>query len=455
MRDSWGKSTIGELCDQGQALIQTGPFGSQLHAHDYEPIGVPVVPTEAIGRRRLRTEGLPKVSTATAERLSRHKLKEGDILFARRGVQATGLSAIVEKEHEGWLCGTGAILLRLNSPDVDAEFLSFALSSETSTAWLKSHAVGAVMPNLNEGVIRRFPLLLPPIAEQQSIAHILGALDDKIELNRRMNETLEATARALFKSWFVDFDPVRAKAEKRQPAGMEAETAALFPSSFEDSPLGLIPRSWTHKRMSDFLQLEKGLSYKGDFLSQDGMPMINLGCFISSGRFSIENLKFYRGDFRDRHIVRTGDIVIANTDITQKREVLGSPAIIPPFENQYKFLFTHHVFAVRINPDYEHLKLILFFSLLQPSFRERAVGFATGTTVLALPKDAVLNHALVLPDANLVNAFNDKVEPLLALSYQNIEQSRTLAALRDALLPKLLSGEIRVREAEREVEQVA
>jgi type I restriction enzyme S subunit len=100
------------------------------------------------------------------------------------------------------------------------------------------------------------------------------------------------------------------------------------------------------------------------------------------------------------------------------------------------------------------LKLLLFFSLLQPNFRERAVGFATGTTVLALPKDAVLNHAVILPNAKLVNVFNNKVESLLKLTSQNIKQSRTLAELRDALLPKLLSGEIRVREAEREVEQV-
>lgn len=452
--DNWSKATIGDLCDQGEALIQTGPFGSQLHAHDYEPIGIPVIPTEAIGRRRLHTEGIPKVSANTVQRLSRHKLKEGDILFARRGVQATGLSAIVEKGHEGWLCGTGAILLRLNSTDIDAKFLSFALSSEASTAWLKAHAVGAVMPNLNEGVIRRFPLLLPPIKEQQSIAHILGTLDDKIELNRRMNETLEAMARALFKSWFVDFDPVRAKAENRQPAGMNADTAALFPSSFDESPLGAIPKGWTREQMSALAQLEKGISYKGDFLSEDGMPMINLGCFIGSGKFSIDRLKFYKGDFKERHIVCSGDIVVANTDITQKSEVLGSPAIIPPFRNQNKFIFTHHVFAIRINLSHEHLRLIMFFSLLQPHFRERAVGFATGTTVLALPKDAILNHSIVLPNIKLINVFNDKIEPLLALTYKSIEQSHTLALLRDALLPKLLSGEIRVREAEREVEQV-
>jgi type I restriction enzyme, S subunit len=423
MVDSWSKSTIGDLCDEGQALIQTGPFGSQLHAHDYEPIGVPVVPTEAIGRRRLRTEGLPKVSTATAERLSRHKLKEGDILFARRGVQATGLSAIVEKEHEGWLCGTGAILLRLSSPDVDAEFLSFALSSEVSMAWLKSHAVGAVMPNLNEGVISRFPLLLPSIAEQQAIAHILGTLDDKIELNRRMNETLEAMARALFKSWFVDFDPVRAKAEKRQPAGMDTETAALFPSSFEESPLGLVPKGWSVKKFGEFTErIPVGKKFEQKTVQQTGkVPVLDQG---KSGVIGFHN---------------EGPGVVASSD---------SPVIV----------FANHTC---------YMRLVMFpFSAIQNVLPFIGKGVNTmwafhateGKIVFSEYKghwpDFVIQEAAV-PSNALTEIFARYVSPLLKARFNNEEQSRTLAALRDALLPKLLSGAIRVREADREVEQVA
>src|SRR5438128_9463521 len=126
MNNGWNDTTLGALCDDGMARIQTGPFGSQLHSYEYEPAGVPVVPTEAIGRRLIREGSVPCVSQQTAERLSRHKLKRGDILFARRGVQATGLSAIIERKQEGWLCGTGAILLRLETADVDPTFVSFA-----------------------------------------------------------------------------------------------------------------------------------------------------------------------------------------------------------------------------------------------------------------------------------------------------------------------------------------
>ena len=115
MHNGWLKTTLGELCDRGQAMIQTGPFGSQLHSHDYQPQGVPVVPTEAIGRRRIRDDAIPRVSEAVVNRLARHKLRAGDIVFARRGAQATGLSALVESKHEGWLCGTGAILMRIET----------------------------------------------------------------------------------------------------------------------------------------------------------------------------------------------------------------------------------------------------------------------------------------------------------------------------------------------------
>lgn len=440
MADSWSRPTIGDLCDQGEALIQTGPFGSQLHAHDYEPVGVPVVPTEAIGQRRLRTEGLPKVSTATAERLSRHKLKESDILFARRGVQATGLSAIVEKEHEGWLCGTGAILLRLNSPDVDAEFLSFALSSEASTAWLKSHAVGAVMPNLNEGVIRRFPLLLPPIAEQQAIAHILGTLDDKIELNRRMNETLEAIACALFKSWFVDFDPVRAKAEKRQPAGMDAETAALFPSSFEEAPFGIIPQGWLMTPLPQVIEvnprrsLAKGQS--APYVDMQNMPTRGHRVRSWMNRPFGSGTKFLNGD----------TLVARITPCLEN----GKTAFVDFLDDeQVGWGSTEYIILRPKKP----LPLEYGYYLARSEeFRFYAIQQMTGSSGRQrVPAECFANFHIAYPSKPIAERFSDITHPLMKTIRANVMQSATLAKLRDALLPKLLSGEIRVREAERQL----
>lgn len=307
-----------------------------------------------------------------------------------------------------------------------------------------SYNSGSAQPSLNRNFIHPVSVEVPPPDEQHAIADILGTLDDKIELNRRMNETLEAMARALFKSWFVDFDPVRAKAAGRNP-GLPQPLADLFPDSFEHSELGEIPKGWQVERLGNLSDLDKGLSYKGEGLADDGgLPMVNLGCFAGGGVFNAQNIKRYRGDFKERHLVRPGDLLVANTDMTQNRVILGSPALIPELGGEQRYLFTHHTYAFRFKSGAEHWRRYLYFSLLQPEFREIAEGFATGTTVLALPRDGLLNLPLVLPPEPVLAAFERQVEPIFAAVSIRREQSRTLSACRDGLLPKLISGELRV-----------
>ena len=171
--------------------------------------------------------------------------------------------------------------------------------------------------------------------------------------------------------------------------------------------------------------------------------MVNLGCFLGEGKFNGDAIKGYKGEFQDRHTVRAGDLVIANTDITQNREVLGSPAIVPPHQNEL-LLFTHHVFAARFHRGKEHWKNFVYYSILQDSFRERAAGFATGTTILALPRDAVVDLLVPEPSEKLIAAFNGLVEPVIDRQWENNAGTRTLVLLRDTLLPKLISGELRV-----------
>jgi len=290
---------------------------------------------------------------------------------------------------------------------------------------------------------------VPNLSEQRAIAHILGALDDKIELNRQMNQTLEAIARALFKSWFVDFDPVRAKAAGEQPPGLAPHIADLFPDELVESELGEIPKGWEVKYLGDLMSLDKGVSYKGAFLTTEGTPMINLGCFLGRGRFLEKSIKYYSGEYRQRHVVHAGDLVLANTDITQKREVLGSPALIPPSQDAEEMIFTHHVFAARFHQEETAWKLFMYMLLLQDKFRDRATGFATGTTVLALPRDAVLGLEFIAPPLKLVLKFESVARQLIEKQWSNTVESRTLAVLRDTLLPKLISGELRVPDAER------
>ena len=433
MADSgWRETTVGVLCDEGVLHTQTGPFGSQLHSYDYVPRGVPVVPTEGIGRRRLLTEGIPEVAEETAARLSRHRLKAGDILFARRGVQATGLSAIVTPRQEGWLCGTGAILLRIKGKGVDSEFLSFLLSSEESVLWLKQHAVGAVMPNLNEGVIRQIPLTLPPLAEQKAIAAVLGALDDKIELNRRMNATLEAMARALFQSWFVDFDPVRAKLDGRPPAALDPATAALFPASLQDSPLGHIPTGWETSTIGAKLQTVLGGTpsrAKPEYWTDGTVAWINSG---KTNEFRIiEPSEWITKEALENSATKL--LPLRTTVLAITGATLGQVSI-----TEIECCANQSVVAI---PASEQFPTEFIYPWIEENI-EKLIASQTGGAQQHISKGNVEDLVLLCPDGRVVAAYQTKAKPLFDQIAANCFQSRTLATLRDTLLPKLLSGEL-------------
>lgn len=422
----WRETTVGALCDEGILHTQTGPFGSQLHSYDYVPRGIPVVPTEGIGRRRLLTEGIPEVTEETAARLSRHRLKAGDILFARRGVQATGLSALVTKRQAGWLCGTGAILLRATSGSIDPEFLSFFLSSDESVQWLKQHAVGAVMPNLNEGVIRNLPLTLPPLAEQITIAAVLGALDDKIELNRRMNATLEAMARSLFQSWFVNFDPVRAKLDGHELTALNPATPALFPDRFQNTLIGPVPHGWRVASIYEIADVIYGAPFSSTFFNSNGhgKPLIRIRDLAD------ESPGVWTPEVHPKgYTVRPGNIVVGMDGEFRAYLWGGTEAWL----NQRVCVFV---------PKPGFSAAFVRNSIFAPLAKVEATE--TATTVIHIGKNDIDRFTVIIPEAPVAEAFGRHCQPWYDKIVANKQQSRTLAALRDTLLPKLLSGEVRV-----------
>jgi len=290
-----------------------------------------------------------------------------------------------------------------------------------------SHGTG----RLQTETLKSLLVPLPPLPEQRRIAAVLGALDDKIELNRKMNKTLEEMAQAIFKSWFIDFDGH---------------------TDLVDSELGPIPRGWRVSTLRKHIDLDKGLSYKGKYLTDSGTPMVNLKCVKAHGGFRREATKPYSGDYKPRHLVRPGDVVIANTDLTQARDILGCPAFVAAIPWADEIITSHHTFAVRFREDEALGKHFLYHLLLSPPARARCRGFATGTTVLAVPKDAILDLQFPLPSGSAAQRFEDISGLVHRRLETNEDQSDTLADLRDTLLPKLISGEIRVPEAVQLVE---
>jgi type I restriction enzyme S subunit len=259
MAGEWSVCTLDQVKADQDGSIAIGPFGSRMKADRYVPSGVPVIRGNNISDTRALVGDFVFVSEETADELRSSNVFPGDLVFPHRG--AIGQVGIVPGDAEPrYVLSTSLMKLSCNRDLVDPLFVFYFFRSGQGCHALLQHASTVGTPGIGQPLtsLRSISLPVPPLPEQRAIAHILGTLDDKIELNRRINETLEAMARALFKSWFMDFDPVRAKAEGRQPARMDVETAALFPDAFEDSTLGKRPKGWYVGPLGGILELKRG-----------------------------------------------------------------------------------------------------------------------------------------------------------------------------------------------------
>lgn len=430
----WEYTTLGTACTSGGGNIQTGPFGSQLHAADYVPVGIPSIMPQNIGDNRILEDGIARITPQDANRLSRYLVRKGDIVYSRRG--DVERRALVRDHEDGWLCGTGCLRVRLGEKGVDSRYASFYLGHPNVREWIVRHAHGATMPNLNTSILSACPFVIPPVAEQRAIAHILGTLDDKIELNRRMNETLEAMARALFKSWFVDFEPVRAKAEGRD-TGLPQEIADLFPDSFEDSELGEVPRGWSVGTIGDLAEIAGGStpSTKEPVYWNNG-----LHCWATPKDLS--NLSTPVLLETERKITNAGVAQISSGLLPQGTVLLSSRAPIGYLAIAETPLAINQGFiAMKAKHDVSNLFLLLWAEWAH----EDILGRANGSTFLEISKSNFRPIPVVAPQPELFAAFDKTARPLYEQIVANERESRTLAAQRDSLLPKLLSGELQVK----------
>ena len=308
------------------------------------------------------------------------------------------------------------------------------------------------MPRGDKDALADFKFRLPPIKEQRAIAHILGTLDDKIELNRKQNETLEAMARALFKAWFVDFEPVRAKIEGRWQRGqslpgLPAHLYDIFPDRLVDSELGEIPEGWRVGTLGELIDTIKGRSYKSEELVESDTALVTLKSFARGGGYRPDGLKSFAGTYKPEQVVQPGELVIACTDVTQAAEVIGRPAIVRGTGVYRKLVASLDTLIVRPRGS-SMTRSFLYFLGGTEAFVAHTFAHTTGTTVLHLAKEAVPSFMFAQPSTQLVKQFDALASPALGRIQALEEESATLAQLRDTLLPKLISGELRVKDAE-------
>jgi len=314
--------------------------------------------------------------------------------------------------------------------------LKYVLLAENEALW--RFASGTTHQTIYYPEAKAFHVCLPPLPEQKAIAAVLGALDDKIELNRRMNATLEAMARALFQSWFVDFDPVRAKLDERQPVGQDPDTAALFPEHLQDSPLGEIPKGWRVQRISEVVEEIFDGPHATPPNAEEGPVFLG-----------IKNLTGSALDLSDiRHIAEsdwprwTKRVTPRQLDIVFSYEAtLGFFALIPP---GLRCCLGRRLALIRPRAKDGHAHF-WFHQLIGPDFQRYLMQHSVqGATVDRIPLVQFPNYLVLNPPPVLKEAFESRVAPLWANIHVNANQSRTLAALRDTLLPKLLSGELSI-----------
>lgn len=381
----WEIAKLGDISKN----IQTGPFGSQLHQSDYSECGIPVVMPKDLVGGKISEESIARVDKTHVERLCRHKIEVGDILYSRRG--DVGRCAHVTKKEEGWLCGTGCLRVTIDSEKADSRFVFFQLQHPDTVGWVEKHAVGATMLNLNTTILSSVPIRLPTLEIQKRIADILSAYDDLIENNQKQIKLLEEAAQRLYKEWFVDL---------------------RFPGHENTKIMDGVPEGWSRTNINEILTFHRGYDLTKNEMKAGRYPVVGSTTVIG-----------YHNEFK----IKGPGIV------TGRSGSLG----------KYQFIwdnFWPHNTSLYIS-DYKDHNIFFVYSLLQ------TVDFASlnnGGAIPTLNRNVLSNIEVIEPTDELQEMFA-KIAEAQYRKIRNLEkQNNQLKMARDVLLPKLMSGEVEV-----------
>ncbi len=330
------------------------------------------------------------------------KVNEPGVVTGRYGT----IGSVFFSEVPFWPLNTALYVNDFKSND--KKFIYYFLQT---LDWEKFSDKSAV-PGVNRNDVHQEEICFPPLPEQKAIASVLSSLDDKIDLLHRQNKTLEAMAETLFRQWFIE----EAKEE------------------------------WEETTLEHHIVAIKGLSYKGSGLCDvgQGIPMFNLNSVLEGGGYKTTGLKYYKGDYKERHLVKADDIIVANTEQGHEHRLIGFPAVIPSYFNGEN-IFTHHIFKVSLLESTYLTNQFIYYLLCSSAVREQITGATNGSTVNQLAADGLQRPRFRLPPKNLVQNFTNQVISFWKKKDLNQQQIWSLEKLRDTLLPKLMSGEVRVQ----------
>ena len=407
---------LGSLVLAGGGKIHTGPFGSQLHASDYVQQGIPCIMPANMKNNRVDLSNIAFITDEDAQRLSKYIVKENDIVYSRRGDVTQ--KALIRKKEAGYFCGTGCLLLRPGRK-FDARFLTYYLSIPKIQNWIVSQAVGATMPNLNTGILSSIPFHGPEKAEQEKIANVLSAVEEKIELNNRINAELEAMAKTLYDHWFVQFDFPDANGKPYKTSGGKM----VYNHALKRE----IPEGWSDKTLSQIANITMGQSPEGSSYNEEGVGTIfyqgstDFGWLFPTTRqyTTAPSRMAKKGDILLSVRAPVGDMNIANTDCCIGRGL----AALNSKTGSDGFLFY----------------VMKYFKQI---FDRRN---SEGTTFGSITKNDLHSLTLAYPTADLLKKYDDVVTNYNKMIFERSLENREIISLRDWLLPMLMNGQVIVK----------
>ncbi|MBM3127359.1 MAG: restriction endonuclease subunit S [Chloroflexi bacterium] len=409
----WSDKKLGAICEEFGGLIQTGPFGSQLHQSEYQDEGVPFIMPQDIEDGRIKLDSVARVSEEAANRLKRHKVKLGTIVMPRRG--AINKRAFITEIEEGALCGSGCIKIELSGVGLHPKFLYHYLDQPNIVAWIEQHAVGSTMLNLNSTIIQAIPVRYPDFGVQEKIASVLSAYDDLIENNRRRMTLLEESARQLYREWFVRL---------------------RFPGYEHTRIVKGVPEGWAKKKMRDVCESVGG-----------GTPSTSRPEFWEDGDITwVVPTDITRNNClalldSEKKITEAGLKNSSAKMVPPETILMTSRASIGFFGLVDRVVCTNQGF-ISVIPKEENLRMYLLHNLMNR--REEILGRAVGSTYKEISKSTFREMDILVPTHSLLESFSefayDTFRQVRVLKKQEVK----LRAARDLLLPRLMSGEIAV-----------
>ncbi len=405
--------------------------------------GIPLITAKVIKSGRIETP-TEFIAVEDYESWMRRGIPEcGDVVLT---VEAP-LGEVAQLGLEKIALAQRVVTLRGKAGFLDSTYLLYWLQSQDAQEQLKARATGTTVVGIKQSELRKLSIPIPPIKIQQEIAHILRVIDDRITTLQETNNTLEAIAQALFKSWFVDFDPVRAKSEGKLPEGIDEATAALFPDAFEETEFGMVLKGWQFSTISSLAAFQNGHAFKGSDWVEQGHPVIKIGnvkpLLIDFDGCSYVSPETVLG--LDRFKLGRGDLLVGMTGY------VGETGLVT--HTEVASYLNQRVGRIVTSKGLDDLGFV-FAAVRQTEFKAYAESQSHGSAQANVSGADLMKFSVVIPPAQVLDKFNQVVGKLIVKILANFEEAKTLADLRDTLLPRLISGQLRIADVEAELEKV-